>query len=440
MLLDPRLVLAVLAGAALMSHPVHADEAGALADSADTVLLCPFDGDRGTMALDVSKAGRGRMGRLVGEPAQVDGRFGKALQLDGKADAVDFGTYRSVFGAPPHTTVPAGTVEFWFSPAADIRGRSKFSIVVGCCQAPRFFLSASGELEVMWVADRWSAKNIHRLKSGRSSWDASAWYRVLFTWNNQGHALFINDTPVASDKLGSGVLAAPNHVTVGAYWNGKGWSGHFAGRIDDLRIVKPRPEVADQALAKEKTATGVFREVRQCRGSITGNAVTYTVFYPPELAGLPVLFHHYGKGGSVVDETNERIAAYGVFCASVSLSDSHCGYELQDYKDAIDDIYRRYADKIDTGNVTIMGVSYGGAVTYGMAVRFPYSFDAAIPVFGITDFGYDDEQILNYLWVEWITPAEHKRLAKSLEIDGRGGEKGNSGFDRANRQEGIKCL
>ena len=52
------------------------------------------------------------------------------------------------------------------------------------------------------------------------------------------------------------------------------------------------------------------------------------------------------------------------------------------YRDAIDDIYRRYADKIDTGNVSIMGVSYGGAVTYGMAVRFPYLFDAVIPVFG----------------------------------------------------------
>ena len=34
--------------------------------------------------------------------------------------------------------------------------------------------------------------------------------------------------------------------------------------------------------------------------------------------------------------------------------------------------------------------------------------------------GFDDAQILDYLWVEWITPEEHKRLAESLGIGGRG--------------------
>jgi hypothetical protein len=32
--------------------------------------------------------------------------------------------------------------------------------------------------------------------------------------------------------------------------------------------------------------------------------------------------------------------------------------------------------------------------------------------------GFDDEQILNYLWVEWITPEEHKRLARRLKVAG----------------------
>jgi len=30
--------------------------------------------------------------------------------------------------------------------------------------------------------------------------------------------------------------------------------------------------------------------------------------------------------------------------------------------------------------------------------------------------GFDDEQILDYLWVEWITPEEHKRLARRLQV------------------------
>lgn len=136
--------------------------------------------------------------------------------------------------------------------------------------------------------------------------------------------------------------------------------------------------------------SGVMVEVRQVSGSMTGHTVTYTVHFLPGRNGMPVLFHHYGKGGKVVDGTNARIATHDIFCVSVGLADSHCGYELQDYKDAIDDVYARHAEQIDTSNVTIMGVSYGGAVTFGMAVRFPYLFDAAIPIFGVSDFGYDD--------------------------------------------------
>ena len=32
--------------------------------------------------------------------------------------------------------------------------------------------------------------------------------------------------------------------------------------------------------------------------------------------------------------------------------------------------------------------------------------------------GFDDAQILNYLWVEWITPEEHQRLARRLKVAG----------------------
>lgn len=140
--------------------------------------------------------------------------------------------------------------------------------------------------------------------------------------------------------------------------------------------------------------TSVVRDARQCLGSITGHKVDYSVIYPPARTGLPVFLHQYGsetaRTGS--EKINEQMAADGIFSVFVSLSDSHCGYELQDYKDAIDDVFKRYADRIDTGNVTIAGVSYGGAVVYHMATHFPYLFSAVIPIFGIADFGYDDQQ------------------------------------------------
>lgn len=34
--------------------------------------------------------------------------------------------------------------------------------------------------------------------------------------------------------------------------------------------------------------------------------------------------------------------------------------------------------------------------------------------------GFDDRRVLNYLWVEWITPEEHKRLARWLEVGDSG--------------------
>jgi hypothetical protein len=122
---------------------------------------------------------------------------------------------------------------------------------------------------------------------------------------------------------------------------------------------------------------------------MTGNDISYTVQYPVDALNLPMLLHQYGNTDKTL-ETNERIAGYGIFCVSVKLEDTHCGYGLQDYKDAIDDVFKCYDRLIDKENVTIMGASYGGATVYGMAVRFPYLFNVAVPVFGISDFGYDD--------------------------------------------------
>jgi hypothetical protein len=133
----------------------------------------------------------------------------------------------------------------------------------------------------------------------------------------------------------------------------------------------------------------VIKETRSCTGTMTGNTINYTVNYPEGALDLPVLLHQYGNTDKTL-ETNERIAGYGVFCVSVGLKDTHCGYGLQDYKDAIEDVFKCYDKLINKENVTIMGASYGGATVYGMAVHFPYLFDQAIPVFGISDFGFDD--------------------------------------------------
>ena len=159
------------------------------------------------------------------------------------------------------------------------------------------------------------------------------------------------------------------------------------------------------ANAGDLLPSGLQRDRQQVRGTLTGNLVNYSVTYPPSGTNLPLFLHQYGEAVIPgVEAVNERIAGYGAFCVYVLLADSHCGYELQDYKDAIDDVFVRYAERINTGNVTLAGESYGGAVVIGMAVRFPYLFAAVIPIFGIADFGYDEAQ-------SWVPMVQQNSLS-----------------------------
>lgn len=360
-----------------------------LSDTPDTVLLCHFNEGQGNVTKDVSKAGKEREGILIGNPSWTKDRFGGGLILDGKDDAVDFGLCHEIFAVAPYVTVPSGSVEFWFSPAQDITGKQKLSIIMDGYQSPRFAMGTTGEIEASYVAEKWTGTNVHFLKSGMAEWKSNMWYNVLFTWNEKGHFLFVNETPMASDNLGCGLLAASTHLTVGASFDGKNWSSHFAGKVDELRITR---SISNKAMTYEKMPSGVIKETRQCLGTITGHVVNYTVHYLPDCKGLPVFLHQYGTDTERTGKVNERVASYGIFSLLVQMTDCHGGYDLQDYKDAIDDAFRRYADRIDTGNVAIAGASYGGAVVFGMAVHFPYLFSAVIPIFGIADFGYDEEQ------------------------------------------------
>ena len=174
-----------------------------------------------------------------------------------------------------------------------------------------------------------------------------------------------------------------------------GTVGKWLGRMVPISALAKLMLVASAAAtAGELLPSGIMRDTWQVQGTITGHTVNYSVLYQPNQTNMPVFLHQYGQESmqTGVEGVNERVAGYGVLSVFVSLGDSHCGYELQDYKDAIDDVFHRYAARINTKNVTIAGESYGGAVTYGMATHFPHLFDAVIPIFGVADFGYDETQ------------------------------------------------
>ena len=209
-------------------------------NTAKAVVFCNFDDIKDESVAYDSIIANNRKGRLIGNAKSSKGKFKTALEFDGKNSAVDFGKYKSVFGFDEFTTIKTGSIEFFFSPGKDIRANAKMSVIVECCQAPRFFINKQGELVVLWLMKKWAGKNIHVLKSGISSWNANTWYHVKFTWDKNGHNLFIDNKLVASDKLNGGVLAGFLNVTLGAYWNGKKFSNYFAGEIDELKVTFPQ--------------------------------------------------------------------------------------------------------------------------------------------------------------------------------------------------------
>ena len=281
-----RVCLVVMVALATACPLARAQRSVQVPDGSQTVLLSHFDEGRGSVTQDFVAATKGRQGILVGKPTWTKGLLGSALLLDGLDDAVDFGSHGDVVGAAAYSKESAGSVEFSFSPARDINGAAGSAIIVDCCQSPRVTISATGELQASYVTESWSADNVHVLKSGMTQWQAGTWYTILFTWDEKGHQLFVDGTPMASDGLTGGVLVGPHNVTVGGYFNGTVWSGHFAGTVDEMQIRRFPTAPTSQLLP-----SGIIRQTRQIRGTITGRFVDYSVLYPPDGSDLPVFLH-----------------------------------------------------------------------------------------------------------------------------------------------------
>jgi PKD repeat protein len=184
-----------------------------------------FDEPRGRRALDAS--GAGNHGRLSG-PARTRGRFGGALEFDGRGDWV------TIPDADALDLRTAMTLEAWVRPSA--RGAMWRTIAVkerGRRLAYGLYAGPSGHV----FTTREHALRGRRLPLRR-------WSHLAMTWDGLIARLYVDGREVARHALVGPAEASSGPLRIGG---NAIWPEWFRGRIDELRIY-------DRALTEAEIA------------------------------------------------------------------------------------------------------------------------------------------------------------------------------------------
>jgi len=152
------------------------------------------------------------------------------------------------------------------------------------------------------------------------------------------------------------------------------------------------------AAAYAAAEPAIVKEEFTFTSSFDGTGPLYaTAVFQDNARNNPVMIVQHGDGGSRenVFFSAERIAARGYFCVCISTrgwdksagAHDEGGVEIMDIFDGLTAAGKRYGDKVDESDVSIIGYSNGGANVFFATVRFPYLFRAAAAFFGIADYG-----------------------------------------------------
>ena len=194
---------------------------GLAIDDDDLVAYWPFDDGE---AIDAT--GNGHDGKLVGPPRSVDGKFGKALEFNGKSDYI-------VVPNHPDLVLQSGvTYAAWFKPSETINpGNNVYRLLSK--NNDYFLMFNFGQVGHMAFLVREPGGD-HTIYSTTQEWVEGTWYHVAAIFDGKEVKLFINGE-------------MESHLA----FNGKGgdagldlWIGgddlpaFFPGIIDDVRVYK----------------------------------------------------------------------------------------------------------------------------------------------------------------------------------------------------------
>ena len=270
-----------------------------------------FDEGSGTVAHDVT--GNGHDGTLSAKGVVwAEGKYGGALKFDGKEGCV------TVPDSPALRLHEGFTLEAWIRPEGELvhlpaltkqaEGLPAYGLGVGMTTAGR----AEGQIG--------TATRSHTDVASPSSVPANEWTHEAITFDGTNLRLYLNGTLVATQAA-----ALPAAGVAGLLEIGCSASGHFLGRIDEVRIynralngeeviesMQPPPNVKagnEMATVEETEAlmTGTVNPmgVKTAVSFEYGTTKAYGSIWPPS----PALNEHWltGHGTSEVEQAIDEL-------------------------------------------------------------------------------------------------------------------------------------
>lgn len=180
----------------------------------------PFDEGKGSPK---DASGNDNHGKIEGEPKWVDGKFGKALEFDGKDDHI------VVKDHPTLDLTKNLTIMAWFMPKAVITQRR--------------MMSKNNSIFVMFdfgdpnTIDLLVKPNNDFVESKTSDWKVDQWYHFAGTYDGKSLRIYVNGKLEGEKKYGGGIAPSDLDLWIGGDDYGRP-TDHFPGIIDEVRIYK----------------------------------------------------------------------------------------------------------------------------------------------------------------------------------------------------------
>jgi len=180
----------------------------------------PFDEGKG---FPKDTSGNNNHGKIEGEPNWVDGKFGKALEFDGKDDHI------VVKDHPTLDFTKNLTIMAWFMPKA--------------VMTKRRMMSKNDSIFVMFdfgdpnTIDLLVKPNNDFVESKTSDWKTDQWYHFAGTYDGKSLRIYVNGKLEGEKKYGGGIAPSDLDLWIGGDDYGRP-TDHFPGIIDEVRIYK----------------------------------------------------------------------------------------------------------------------------------------------------------------------------------------------------------
>lgn len=194
------------------------------AQEADLIAYWKFDEGTGKVVRDSIG---GHDGTFVGEPRWVNGKFGKALEFDGKA------SYVVVPDAPDLAIEADITFAVWFRPSVTINSANNNWRMIS--KNNDYFLLFNYEKlgHLGWLVKDPTGTN-HVVHSVTNEWKEGTWYHVAGTFDGNELKIYINGVEENSLKWSGKAGTSKLDLWIGA----DDLPAYYAGAIDDFRIYR----------------------------------------------------------------------------------------------------------------------------------------------------------------------------------------------------------